>query len=277
VADDSAGSGPSAEDRDVVDRLVSVNDFYVNDSFQWSYLPLPSLVAPPALLPSAVGRTLQANLETIVPLLTAPGRPFTAVVGGDRPYARLHALRGIVLRADTVLVGGAMALPFLQAVGRHPPGNQPRDFLDGCRQVFGLAKRVNHPIQLPLDLVWLLSDGTVEVARAGRDPGGRVVDVGPQTRLRFAEFVQGSGSLLWCGALGEVEDDRFVEGSSSVASAVGSSEVVVGGEALVALLDRAGLLTPSTKILTATDSALELLEAGDLPALLAIRAGVTSM
>ena len=273
TADVSAAGGVSAEQPDFIDGLVASHDLFVNDSFQWSYLPLPSLVMPAQRLPSAVGRGVQADLETLLPLLTRPGRPFVAVLGGDRSALRLHGLRGLVLRADTVLVGGAMALPLLQAIGKQAPGGTPPDFLAECRSVYGLARRVMHHVQLPEDLVWSGEEGAGEVAAPWARPAGEVVDIGPVTRLRFSEILEGAGAVLWAGALGRVEEARFAEGTRAVASALvgATGQKVVGGDALVSLLDAEHLLPGEVSTVSATDSALELLKNGDLAALLAMR------
>ncbi|HET9075579.1 MAG TPA: phosphoglycerate kinase [Acidimicrobiales bacterium] len=271
VADDTAGGGASAEDPEVIEALVGSHDLFVNDSFQWSYLPLPSLVLPPARLASAMGRTVQHDLDAVGPLLTAPERMFVAVLGGNRSYPRLHGLEGLVLRADSLVIGGAMALPFLQAIGKQPADGASQEFLTECRRVYGLAERVQHPVQLPLDLVWLRPDGSVEVAAAGQHPDGQVVDIGPRSQVRFAEMVQGASTLLWSGSLGQVEDPRFGAGTQAVGAALGPGPAVLGGEALVSALDANRQVPASARIITATDPALELLKNGDLPALMALR------
>ncbi len=273
VFDDTAAGGASAEDGDVIERLVESHDLFVNDSFQWSYLPVPSLIVPPARLPSAVGRTVEHDLEAIVPILRAPERPFVAVLGGDRSYLRLHGLEGLALRADTVLVGGAMALPLLEATGKQSGGGVSPEFLAECRRVCGMADRVGHHVELPVDLVWERLDGRLEVTDADRQLEGRVVDIGPRSCLRFAEIVAGARTLLWSGALGQVENNPYAVGTRAVASALGSPITVLGGDALMTMLDAEELTPATARVVSATDSALELLKSGDLAALIAIRNG----
>jgi phosphoglycerate kinase len=271
VADDTTGGGVSAEAPKVIDGLVASHDLFVNDCFQWSYLPVPSLLRPPTRLPSAIGRSVQQDLEAVVPLLEAPDRLFVAVLGGDTSFRRLHRLEGLALRANTVLVGGAMAVPLLQAVGKQPADGVSSEFLAECRRVCGLADRVGHHVQLPVDLVWQRPDGSVNVADSDRRPDGTVVDIGPRSRLRFAEIVAGASTVLWSGALGKVEDSSFRSGTRAVAAALGSGTLVLGGDALMRMLDAEGLTPEAGRVLTATDSALELLKNGDLPALSALR------
>lgn len=270
VADVPAGA--SVEAPDVLATLVGSHDLFVNDSFQWSYLALPSLTVPAEQLPSAAGRSLEHDLEVLEPFLVSPDRPFVALLGGDRPALRLHRLRGLVLRADAVLVGGAMAIPLLQALGKQDPGGTPEDLLEECRAAYGLGRMVWHHVVLPEDLTWS-ADGAVEVTAAGTPGNGQVEDVGAVTAHRFAERVQAAGSVLWLGSLGRVEKAAFAGGTRAVGAALDAERcpTVLGGDALVSFFDQEGLLGGHVQLLSATDSALELLTSGDLPALAALR------
>lgn len=262
------------EDEANVRRLVAGHDLFVNDTLQDSYLPMPSLTVPGSLLPSAVGRTFQHDLAVLDGILFDPPRPLVAVLGGERSFDRLHGMRGLVLRADLVLLGGGLSLPMLQALGRHPAPGESGDLLDECRAVAGLSRRVHHAVLLPRDLVWRRPDGAVEVAPAGVPGEGEVVDVGPATRLRFAEVVRSAGSVLWAGALGRVEEPELAQGTRVVAASLPDSvPVVLGGDALVARLGADDLVPSSAALLSATDAAVELLKNGDLPALAVLRVG----
>lgn len=260
------------EDVPALRPLVARHQLFVNDTLQDSLLPLPSLVLPAGRLPSAAGRTLQHDLEVLDRFLFDPARPFVAVLGGERSFARLHGVRGLVLRADSVLLGGALALPMLQALGRQPAPQPEGDLVTECRAVMGLSRRVHHAILLPLDLVWRRPDGSVDIAPSDVPGSGEVVDIGPTTRLRFAEALQAAGSVLWAGALGRVEEPELTEGCRAVAATLPDhAPVVLGGDALVGLLGTAELLPASAGLLSATDAAIELLKNGDLAALAALR------
>jgi phosphoglycerate kinase len=259
------------ERTDAVARVVAGHDLFVNDTLQDSLLPLPSVTLPPTRLPSAAGRTLQGDLEVLQPLVTGPDRPFVAVLGGERTFMRLHGLQGLVLRADAVLLGSGLALAMLQALGRQPTEGGDDDFLWECRQVLGLSQRVRHRLVVPEDLVW--SNGrSTRIAATRPRAGDEVVDIGPATRLRFGEELRGAGSVLWAGSVGKVEREPFRAGTRALAEALSDKRsVVLGGDALVDLLVREGSKPRASEVLSATDSAIELLKNGDLPALCAIR------
>ena len=261
-----------SEDPASVARLIEPAELFVNDTLQDSFRPLRSVTLPARRLPSAAGRTLQGDLSVIDRLLSEPVRPFVAVLGGARPRDRLHDLEGLVLRADVVLLGGTLALPLLQVLGRRPVAAPTEGFLWECRNVVGLSRRVHHVLTVPVDLVWQREDGSLQVGNAD-DPGeGEVMDLGPQSRVRYAEVLHGAGTVLWAGALGRVEDPQFAGGTRTVdRTLLPGTSVVLGGDALVTVLDGAGLVPDGAELLTATDAAIELLEHGDLPALAALR------
>lgn len=265
----------SAEDPSTVSDLVGSHDAFVNDSFQWSYLPLPSLLVPPDRLPSACGRSLQRDLEIAERILQRPGRPFVAILGGADPALRLNRLEGLVLRADHVLVGAAMTADLLTATGEGP-GCESRTSSE-YRSVIGLANRVGHPIEIPTDLLVLRADGSVEAVTTEEGVEGQVVDIGPATARLFSELVEGAGTVLWTGTLGEVEDPRFVSGTLAVARHLTrrrEGTTIVGGDALTDLMLQTGELESNIEVASATDSLLELLKNGDLPALPPLRGDV---
>ena len=167
-----------------------------------------------------------------------------------------------------------MSLPLQEAVRKRPSGRLPDWLLDECRAVFGVAERVQHPVQLPLDVVVQRSDGRLEVVDPADVGDGDVVDIGPLTARRFAETVHGADTVVWAGALGRADDVRTSEGTLAVADGLlpgAGRTVVIGGDSLATLLYSQGRLAEHLKLISATDSLLELLKNGDLPALPALR------
>lgn len=253
----------------LVDQLVADHDLFVNDCFQWSFLALPSLMAAGSRLPCYAGRSLEHDLRIAERLLVDPGRPFTAVLGGDDVLLRLHGLQGMVLRADHVLVGGAMSIPLLQATSRKPGRSTQAVLLDECRAVVGLGERVQHHIHLPRDLVTRDRSGMVRTLPPGRITDEEILDIGPRTLMEFGEVIEGSSAVLWTGAVGCTDADSMSGATVALGRLlpVGSAMIVLGGDALTTVLGDAGCLPPGIQLVTATDALLELMKSGDLPAL----------
>ena len=269
----SAGDG-TVENPELLDSLVEGQDLFVNDDFQWSSVSLTSIVGPPSRLPSAAGRQLEKDVALLTPLLATSQRPFIVVLGSRDTIDRLPNLYALVLRADAVLVGGQMSVPFLQAIGKQPESSDPPGFIDECRHAYGVGHEIGHPIQLPSDLVWERQDGATRTGEPDDVWDGSIMDIGPNTARTFGEIVRGARTVLWAGSLGKVEDARFAQGTLSVARALArtSATTIFGGDALLHTLRANELLPRDAAIVSATGSAIALLKDGDLVGLAALRA-----
>jgi phosphoglycerate kinase len=263
----------AADDPTALAALVGGQDLFVNDDFEHCSMSLVSVIGPPAVLPSAAGRQLQADLELLVPLLSAPERPLLVVLGSRETLDRLPNLYALMLRADAVLVGGQMSRPFLEAIGRQPSGDEPAGFLEECRHAYGVGNMIGHPIHLPSDLVWEGEDGSTTTAGQRQLVDGTIADIGPATGVEYAELLRAARSILWAGSLGKVEDPRFAQGTLVPGHALtdSSARIVLGGDALLGVLDEHRLLPAAAGVLSATGSAVALLKDGDLPGLTALR------
>ena len=273
--------GEEANDPAFVGRLVDGFDCYVNDAFGASHRAHASIVGPPGRLPSAAGRLLEREVEVLGGLLAAPARPFVAVVGGAKVADKLGVLRALLDRVDLLVVGGAMAFTFLAASGRSVGSSLlDESQRDACGE---LLTRAGGRIVLPADVVALGpggslghgGPGTGEVAVYEGDlpEGWQGVDIGPETRRRYAEAVAGAATVFWNGPMGVFEDDRFAAGTDAVAEALvaGGAYSVVGGGDSASALDRLGVSDRIGFVSTGGGASLELLEHGDLPGLAALR------
>ena len=198
--------GEEANDPEFVRRLVDGFDYYVNDAFGACHRSHASIVGPPALLPSAAGRLLQREVEALSRILIDPARPFVAVVGGAKVSDKLGVLRSLGERVDHLMLGGAMCFTFLAALGHEVGASHLEpEFLEEARSLLGSQST----LQLPSDLVGLSPGGmlgigtapTGDVRQFGVDllPGWQGVDIGPATRVSFAETIRARphGPLEW--------------------------------------------------------------------------------
>lgn len=274
--------GEVANDPAFVAELVAGQDVYVNDAFGVSHRAHASIVGPPALLPSAAGRLLAREVEVLSRLLDSPDRPFVAVVGGAKIADKLGVLRALAEKVDTLVVGGGMSYTFLRALG-HGIGASLLD--EG--HVGDCAELLEGPteILLPTDVVALAPGSAIhrhEPAPAGESTkvlgrdipeGWEAVDIGPESRRRYAEAIGGAKTVLWNGPVGVFEDARFAAGTRAVAEAVAACAgfTVVGGGDSVAAVDDYGLAGDIDHISSGGGASLEFIELGDLPGLAALR------
>jgi phosphoglycerate kinase len=93
------------------------------------------------------------------------------------------------------------------------------------------------------------------------------LDIGPETRERFAAEISRAKTIFWNGPMGVFEWPRFAEGTKAVAEAVADADAfsVVGGADSIRALNELGLTDQVSWASTGGGAALELLEGKDLP------------
>ena len=229
-------------------ELADGCDFYVDDAFGSAHRAHASTEAVAHLLPAYAGLLLLAELEHLGRLLGEVARPFVLVSGGAKVEDKLGVLRNLGGRADTVLIGGKMA----------------EELRDGSPLDFA--------VDLPVDVVGaaeFAADTESRVCGYNELPGGWLgLDIGPETRARFAESLAGARTIFWNGPMGVFEWPRFAEGTKAVAEAVAANDAafsVVGGADSVRALNELGLADRVSWVSTGGGASLELLEGKELP------------
>jgi len=261
--------GETKNDPKLAGRLAALADVYVNDAFGSAHRAHASTEGVARLLPSAAGLLLQREVETLTAILENPGRPLVAIVGGAKVTDKIGVLKAFLQRADAILIGGAMAFPFLSVQG-HSIGDSlcsdedrepARELLDA-----GDAK-----LRLPVDLV--LGDRfAAEAQRRELDgvdvPDGWMgLDIGERTARAYGEEIAGAGTVFWNGPMGAFELEPFAAGTRAVAEAVADAHgtTVVGGGDSAAALAEFGLADRVTHLSTGGGASLELIEGKTLP------------
>jgi len=262
--------GEEANDDDFVARLVDGHDLYVNDAFGACHRSHASVVGPPKHLPSAAGRLLAREVEVLGKLLTDPGRPFVAILGGAKVSDKLGVIKALLDKVDALVIGGGMCFTFLAAQG-HAVGDSllQEDQVDACRELLESGKE----ILLPTDVVAMGPDDEITTSGVEIADGWKGLDIGPDSSAAFAEAVAGAGTVLWNGPMGMFEDERFAAGTKAVAEAVAGADgfTVVGGGDSAAAVAQFGFADGVNHISTGGGASLEFIEQGDLPGLKALR------
>ena len=99
------------------------------------------------------------------------------------------------------------------------------------------------------------------------------LDIGPETRARYAAEIAGARTVVWNGPMGVFEWEAFRAGTAAVGRAVVETEAytVVGGGDSVAAIRLLGLDDAVDHISTGGGASLELLEGRVLPGIEALR------
>jgi phosphoglycerate kinase len=248
-------AGETTNDERFARELADGCDLYVDDAFGSAHRAHASTEAVAHLLPAYAGLLLLDELAHLGRLLGEVERPFVLISGGAKVEDKLGVLSNLGGRADTVLIGGKMAEELRD--------ENPLDF----------------EVELPVDVVGaaeFAADAESRVCGYDELPSGWLgLDIGPETRERFAERLAEARTIFWNGPMGVFEWPRFAGGTKAVAEAVAANDAafsVVGGADSVRALNELGLADRVSWVSTGGGASLELLEGKELPGVAAIPA-----
>jgi phosphoglycerate kinase len=268
--------GEKANDPAFVSGLAALADVYVNDAFGTAHRAHASTEGVAHLLPHAAGLLLEREVRILGEILKDPQRPLVAVVGGSKVADKIGVIDRFLEIADAILVGGAMAFPFLSAQG-HAVGDSLCDEEDVEHARALLARPgAAETLVLPVDVVLgdrIAADAEVRPLDGVDVPDGWIgLDVGPRTARLYAERIATAGTIFWNGPMGAFELEPFAAGTRAVADAVAAAPglTVVGGGDSAAALSRFGLTGAVDHLSTGGGATLELLEGRSLPGVQAL-------
>jgi phosphoglycerate kinase len=261
--------GETKNDPELAKRLAALADVYVNDAFGSAHRAHASTEGVARLLPSAAGLLLQREVETLTGLLENPGRPLVAIVGGAKVTDKIGVLKAFLERADAVLIGGAMAFPFLSVQG-HKIGDSlcAEEDLEPARELLdGGGEKLRLPTDLVLGDRFDAEAQRLELEGVDVMDGWMGLDIGPETSDAYAAQIADAGSVFWNGPMGAFELTPFARGTRVVAEAVAAAKgtTVVGGGDSAAALAAFGLADRVTHLSTGGGASLELIEGKTLP------------
>ena len=134
-------AGEEQNDPSFARQLARLVDVYVNDAFGTAHRAHASTAGITGFVSTAVaGLLMQAELEHLGTLLTAPERPCIAILGGAKVSDKLGLILHLLPRLDQVLIGGGMAYTFLRAQGT-PVGSSlvEEERLEAAREIVAKA------------------------------------------------------------------------------------------------------------------------------------------
>jgi 3-phosphoglycerate kinase len=264
--------GEEANDPAFAAQLARLGELFVEDAFGTVHRAHASTVGVPKRLPSFAGLLVEREIRELSQLVSAPARPYVVVVGGAKVKDKLPLLTSFLGRADRLLIGGALANPFLAGGGAKLGSTPPQTGLEAAVADFLRAADSAHTeVLLPTDVV-VERPGRPEAESYALDriPDDAVVqDIGPATRARFIQSLAGSKTVFWNGPLGRAEDPRFAEGTRAVLGALRGLDgyhVAAGGDS-ARLAQDLGVTAGFQFVSTGGGAALEFVQGLELPGL----------
>lgn len=271
--------GEEKNDERLARGLSELGDLYVNDAFGAAHRAHASTAGVAKHLhPAVAGLLMQRELDFLGNALSAPEHPFVAILGGSKISGKIDVIRELLPKVDAMLIGGAMACTFYEAMGIEVGNSLVED--DKVELAAELLDSAAGPrIVLPHDAV--VARGMDEPATAhavARDhipEDEAMYDIGPETALSYARAISFAKTVLWNGPMGVFEKPPFDAGTMAVARAMadatarGAITIVGGGDSAAAVV-KAGLETKMSHVSTGGGASLEFLEGKELPGVAAL-------
>jgi phosphoglycerate kinase len=266
-------SGETDNDPELAKALAALGDVYVGDAFGAAHRAHSSTVGAAQLMRDRVaGLLLEREVNTLRELVESPARPLVAILGGAKVSDKIKVIERFLEVADTILIGGAMAFPFLKAQG-HEVGNSlcADEDVELARKLLEREQHSAGRLVLPSDLVaadHFGADAEPQQIDGVDVPEGLMgLDVGPKTVGEYTALIATAGTVFWNGPMGAFELEPFADGTPAVAEAHATAPgvTVVGGGDSAAAVQKFGMANKMTHVSTGGGAALELIEGRRLP------------
>jgi phosphoglycerate kinase len=227
-------------------------DYFVNNAFAVSHREHASVVGLAFQLPAYAGLLIQQEVHALSQVTDAPAEGKVVVMGGAKAATKVPVIKHFLDRSEQVLLGGIIAIDIMKAKGEDIGPSRVDEQLE--RLLEGLD--VNDPrLSVHQDSI------TQEEA---------IMDIGPESARRYAEIIRVAKTVIWNGPMGKFEDERFAEGTRSIAQAIADSEAfsLIGGGDTIAAVNRFGLLDRFDHVSTGGGAMLAFLAGTRMPGLM---------
>jgi phosphoglycerate kinase len=256
-------------------QLASLAEVYVDDAFGSVHRAHASTVGVTQYLPSYGGLLLKREVSMIKKAIEAPERPVVAIIAGAKVSSKIGLIEKLMMIADSIIIGGAMANNFLNAKGLEiGKGLIELDYIGEAKRLLDLASTNGKNIVLPVDrrIGSQIDESTEPLVKRVQDveKNDETLDIGPQSEKIFAEVISHAKTIIWNGPVGYFENPQFAKGSIAIYEAIihnSHAISVLGGGDTLSVIKKLPNREKITHISTGGGAMLELIEKGTLPGL----------
>lgn len=268
----------SKNDPELGKYWASLGDIFINDAFGTAHRAHASNVGIAENIGvenSAVGFLIEKELKFLGDALDNPQRPLVAILGGAKVSDKIGVIENLLLKADKILIGGAMMFTFLKAQGKNIGTSLVEE--DKLELAKTLLEKANGKIVLPVDTVVseeFKNDSDYSTVSIDTIPTNKMgLDIGVQTVKLFNEIISSAKTVVWNGPMGVFEMSNFAKGTIGVCESIAklrNSLTVIGGGDSAAAAISLGYADKFSHISTGGGASLEFLEGKILPGIEAI-------
>ncbi|MCX4359576.1 MAG: phosphoglycerate kinase [Rikenellaceae bacterium] len=264
-------------------KLSKLADCYINDAFGTAHRAHASTTIIAKFFPNdkMFGYVMEGELKAIDKVLESPERPFIAILGGAKVSTKISIIEKLFSKVDILIVAGGMTYTIQAALGGKVGNSMcEKDQFDTALRMIAKAKEMGVQLVMAEDAVCVpefKNDAPTKICPSNDIPDGwEGVDIGPESRKKFAEIIEGCKTILWNGPMGVFEMDNFAAGSKAVADAIavatakGAFSLIGGGDS-VACINKFKMADKVSYNSTGGGALLEYIEGAELPGVAAIR------
>jgi 3-phosphoglycerate kinase len=262
-------------------QLARLGEVYVNDAFGTAHRAHASTEGVTRhLSPCVSGYLMEKELTFLGEKTAHPERPFTVILGGAKVSDKISVIDALLDKADTILIGGAMAYTFMLARGETVGSSLSEpDKVEIARAALDKAAARGVRFLLPVDhrvcdqLDFKAGTlGRTQVVEGEIAVGWSGVDIGPATIALYGSVVAASRTVLWNGPMGIFEIKDAAHGTFAIAAAVAGADClsIIGGGDSVKAIRKSGYADRVTFMSTGGGASLEFLEGKELPGVVAL-------
>ena len=266
--EDLDGKKESTCDEELGAYWASLGDIFINDAFGTSHRSHASNVGIASHLPNGIGFLIEKELNTILPAIKNPKRPFTVILGGSKVSDKIGVIENLVNIADYILIGGGMAFTFIKSQGMNIGASLlDEESIDFCKK---MLEQYKDKIILPIDVVTSESIDTPtnvkEIFISDIKENDIGLDIGHGTVKLFKTYLEESNTIIWNGPVGKFEIDEFSKGTQELCEIIKDRKTtIIGGGDTASAVINLGYKDAFTHISTGGGATLELLEGKKLP------------
>ena len=270
-------SGEIDNASDLAESWAELGDLFVNDAFGAAHRAHASTAGLADAMrgkggEAVAGLLMARELHFLGRAMGEPRHPFVGILGGAKISGKIDVISSLLQRVDRLLIGGAMANTFFQAMGLSTGASLVED--DRVPVARDLLQKSGDKLLLPVDCIVAkeLREGAPHrvVASTAVRHDDMVLDIGPETATTFGNVIDSAHTILWNGPMGAFETPPFGVGTIDLAHSVANvcdrgALVVVGGGDSAMAADLAGVTSRLTHVACGGGASLACLAGKTLP------------
>ncbi|MGC9515537.1 phosphoglycerate kinase [Methanocrinis sp.] len=267
----------------MVRQLSPLFDLFVNDAFAVSHRSHLSVVGFTEVLPSAAGRLMEKEIDSLDMGIRGNEHPSIFVLGGTKADDSIKVIQNVFRRGgvDQVLVTGVVATVFQMAAGINV-GEKNREFVEGLdySEMVPVAKdlldKSPDKIVLPQDVALDKDGERLEVAMEKIPPDLLIADIGLETIVDFSKRIKEAKIVVLNGTAGIFEKEKFALGTAEILKAATEAGfAIAGGGHTSAAIEELGLEPKFSHVSTGGGASISYLSGDQLPGIEALKRAAT--